>query len=179
MRTYRTAIQSREGQKTSHFMASHEMTDYSIGRIEELKGDLEKARQEYDTALIENLGFVPAHVALGRLAVARHDTAEALKEFDQATQTLDPLLDYTYGILLWASRRAPEAATHFSRAIAADPDYSPPYLSLAYIEEGSGEDSLAVVHYQGFIARAAAALVPQLATAHQHLDALLATKKAP
>jgi len=179
MRTFRSAIQTRQEKRTSLFMASHEMTDYSIGRIEELKGDLDKARQEYDTALIENLGFVPAHTALGRLAVTRHDTTDALREFEQATQTPDPLLDYTYGILLWASRRAPEAAAHFSRAIAADSDYSPPYLTLAYIEEGSGEDSLAVVHYQAFIARAPATLVPQLATAHQHLDALLAKKKTP
>ena len=179
MRAYRQAIQTRDQKKTRLFLESHEMADYAIGRVEELNGHLDRARQEYDTALIENLGFVPAHAALGRLAMARSDTTDALKEFEQATQVPDALLCYTYGVLLWASRRLPEAVTHFGRAIEADPDYSPPYLSLAYIEEGSGDDSLAIAHYQRFLALAPSNLTTQLATAHQHLEALLAKKGTP
>lgn len=176
MHLYRDAVKKREETKTWHFLATHEISDYTIGRIEELRGNLDGAREEYQAALMENLSYIPGHVALARLAVARHDTADALREMEQATETPEADRCYTYAVLLWASRRVAEAARHFAQAIAADSDYAPPYLSLAYIEEGSGEDSLAIIHYRRFLAIAPSTLTPQLATARQRLDGLLATQ---
>jgi Tfp pilus assembly protein PilF len=80
---------------------------------------------------------------------------------------------------LWASRRVADAATQFGRAIQADSDYAPPYLSLAYLVEASGDDSAAADLYRQFLARAPQALAPQLSTARQHLAAIEARKGAP
>lgn len=177
MRLYRGSLTKEHEKSRGMFWASNEETDLAIGRAAELSGDLATARQEYDTALIENLGYAPAHVALARLAVARGDTTEALREYDLGTQVPDAPTCYAYGVLLWASRRPADAVTHFQRAIAADSDFAPPYLPLAYIEEGSGDDSLATLHYSLFILKASSTLTQQLATARQHLDALEAKKR--
>lgn len=178
MHAYRDAIKARQDKKTWVFLDPHEQSDYAIGRVEELRGNLDQAKQEYEAALIENLGYVPAHVALARLAVARRDTADALKELDLATQTQDADRCYTYGVLLWANRQPREAAAQFTRAIAADSDYAPPYLPLGYLIEASGDDSAAAALYRQFIARASQDLEPQLTTARQHLAAIEARKGA-
>jgi hypothetical protein len=92
---------------------------------------------------------------------------------DLATQVPDPAQCYQYGVLLWASRRAADAAVQFRRAIASDSNYAPPYISLAYLTEASGDDSAAIVLYRRFIAGASATMTGPLGTAHQHLNALL------
>jgi tetratricopeptide (TPR) repeat protein len=176
LRAYREATKSRQEKQTWVFLQPHELADYSIGEVEEIKGDSAKAREEYENALLQDLSYVPAHVALARLAVARHDTASALRELDLATQDADADRCYTYGVLLWASRRAADAATQFGRAIHADSDYAPPYLSLGYLVEASGDDSLAAVLYRGFLVRAPKTLGAQLSTARQHLAGIAARK---
>lgn len=177
MRAYRDAINAHVENRTPFFLQPQQVPDYAIGQVEEMRGDTAGARAEYESALVQDLSYVPAHVALARLALARHDTTEALKELDLATQDADADRCYTYGVLLWASRKPLDAAKQFTRAIASDSDYAPPYISLAYLVEASGDDSLAAVLYRNFIGRASKALVPQLQTAHQHLAAIEARKK--
>jgi len=174
VRIYRDSARNGNETKRWWYIRTNEMTDYTIGRLEELKGNLPAARQEYDTALIENLGFVPAHVALARLAVAGYDTAEALREYEAAAQVPDPPICYLYGILLWAHHQGADAVLQFRRAIAADSDYVPPYLPLAILEEGGGEDSVAALLYRRFIGGSPKTFAPQVAIAQHRLDALLA-----
>src|SRR5690606_38690070 len=51
---------------------------YSMGLMAELLEQPERAREDYGRALEEDLSFHPAHLALGRLALAYGDTARAL-----------------------------------------------------------------------------------------------------
>ena len=179
MRIYRDSLRSKNEHELWRVIWSHEMTDYAIGRVEELRGHADAARQEYDTALVENLGFAPAHVALARMAVAHADTATALTEYEAATQVAEPVACYAYGVLLWATRHGANAAVQFGRAIAADSDYAPPYLPLALLEESAGDDSVAVLLYRHFIARAPQTYARMVAIARQHLDSLTAKGSAP
>ncbi|HEX4562071.1 MAG TPA: tetratricopeptide repeat protein [Gemmatimonadales bacterium] len=176
MHAWRDSLRARQETHTEVFLEPHEQADYAIGRVEELKGSLDSARREFENALVQDLTYLPAQFALARLALTRHDTTAALRELEQATQVTEADRCYTYGVLLWASRKPGEAAVQFTRAIAADSDYAPPYISLAYLVEASGDDSLAAVLYRNFIARAPKVLAPQLQTARQHLAAIEAKK---
>ena len=151
---------------------SREMTRYTIGRIDEAKGNLPAARDIYTEILTANLGFYPAHTALARVALAQGDSAAALKEYELATLEADAPTCYDFGVLLLRSNRRVDAVTQFRRAIAADSDYAPPYITLAYLEETGGSAPVAAELYRQFIARAPRTLAPQVAAARARLAAL-------
>lgn len=150
---------------------SKEMLQYSIARVRETQDRKAAAKDAYAQALVENLAFYPAHMALGRMALAASDTATAMKEFDLAAQLAPRRADilYLYGVLLMARRNFDAAAEQFRLAIEADSYYVKPYFPLAYIREGQGKDSLAIAYYTQFIALAPAALAKQVEDARQRL----------
>jgi tetratricopeptide (TPR) repeat protein len=151
---------------------SREMTRYTIGRVDEAKGDLPAARDIYTEILTANLGFYPAHTALARVDMAQGDSVAALKEYELATLVADAPTCYDFGVLLLRSNRRADAVTQFRRAIAADSDYAPPYITLAYLEETGGSVSAAAELYRQFVARAPRTLAPQITAARARLAAL-------
>ena len=150
---------------------SKEMLQYSIGRVRETQDKKAEARDAYGQALVENLAFYPAHMALARMALGSYDTAAAMKEYEQAAQLAPKRADilYLYGVLLMTRRTFDEAAEQFRLAVDADPYFFKPYFPLAYIREGQGKDSLAIAYYTHFIALAPAALAKQVDDARQRL----------
>lgn len=150
---------------------SKEMLQFSIGRVRETQDRKAAAQEAYGQALVENLGFYPARMALGRMALASYDTTGAIKEYEQAAQLAPTRADihYLYGVLLMTRRSFEEAAEQFRLAVDADPYFAKPYLPLAYIREGQGKDSLAIAYYTQFIALAPAALSKQVEDARQRL----------
>ena len=150
---------------------SKEMLQYSIGRVRETQDRKAAAQEAYGQALVENLGFYPAHMALGRIALASNDTTAAIKEYEQAAQLAPTRADvhYLYGVLLLTRQTFDEAAEQFRLAVDADPYFAKPYFPLAYIREGQGKDSLAIAYYTQFIALAPAALSKQIEDARRRL----------
>jgi hypothetical protein len=151
---------------------SKEMLEYSIGRVRETQGNEQGARDAYGRALVENLAFYPGHTALARLAMAKGDTATALKEYDLAVQLAPDRADirYVYGVLLLTRQSFEDAAEQFRLAVAADPYFVKPYFPLAYLREGQGKDSLAIAYYTQFIALAPAGYARQVEDARQRLS---------
>ena len=127
---------------------------YALARLEALKGDTDAALRAYAAVLASDSGFGRAHVELARLALARHDTALALREYGWGVTVGDPAVWYEYGMLLLRARRPADAALQFERAIQADSDYVAPYLPLALLEEKAGFEAEAVPLYARFIAEA-------------------------
>ncbi|HEV2749705.1 MAG TPA: tetratricopeptide repeat protein [Gemmatimonadales bacterium] len=150
---------------------SKEMLQYSIGRVRETQDKRAEARDAYGQALVENLAFYPAHMALARMALASIDTTAAMKECELAAQLAPKRADvlYFYGVLLMTRRNFDEAAEQFRLAVDADPYFVRPYFPLAYIREGQGKDSVAIAYYTQFIALAPAALAKQVEDARQRL----------
>jgi Tfp pilus assembly protein PilF len=167
----RRVEQQREESTLVRVYNSKEMLQFSIGRVRETQDRKAAAQEAYSQALVENLGFYPAHMALGRMALASNDTTAAMKEYELAAQLAPTRADvhYVYGVLLMTRRSFDEAAEQFRLAVEADPYFVKPYVPLAYIREGQGKDSLAIAYYTRFIALAPAALSKQVEDARRRL----------
>ena len=150
------SARSRENARVLPVYASKAMTLYTIGRITEVRGDAAGARDRYAEALLEDLAFYRAHMAMGRLALARGDTSEAVAEYDQAAQLAptDPTARFEYGLALFSARRFLDAVEQFRLAVQADSDFVGPYYPMAYVLDNTGQDSLAIVCYREFLRRA-------------------------
>ena len=67
------------------------MARLGLGTLAEVRGDLEKAA-EYTRALPEEVYPALKYFLLGRLALAKKDTKEARKNFDEAAKVLPPTI---------------------------------------------------------------------------------------
>jgi tetratricopeptide (TPR) repeat protein len=137
---------------------SKAMLEYSLGMVFEAAAKLDEAREAYARALVEDLAFHPAHVQLGRLALAAGDSATALSEFELAAEINPNAIGprAMLGELLVAAERPNDAVVHLQRANELDPYYAQPYLTLALTNEALGDNDAAIACYEDFMARALA-----------------------
>ena len=135
---------------------SKEMLEYALGLLYAAQGKLGDARQAQERALQENLGFTPAHVALGRLAVARRDTGTAVTEFGLAVELepKDGAGHFWYGQALVRALRPAEGVEHLATAVRLEPYFADPYLSLATAYEALHDTTRAVAAYGNYLKRA-------------------------
>jgi tetratricopeptide (TPR) repeat protein len=158
--------------------ADKALLEFSIGKLFEVQGQADSAREYYGRALLTDLSFFPAHAALGAMAEARGDTSQAVKEYDLAVQVKedDPTLRYQYGGALFNARRYEESEEQFQKAIDLEPWYAKPYFPLAYIRENQGKDAEAAALYETFAERAPGSEAARIAFARQHAAELGAGK---
>ena len=135
---------------------SKAILEHSRGLLHERLGDPAAARQAYAAAAMEDLGYHPAHVRLGLLAIAEGDTAAALSEMDLAARAAgaEPSVLYTYGALLGQLARLDEAAAQLARAAELAPFYADPWFALGVVRDGQGDLAAARQAYREFLARA-------------------------
>ena len=137
------------------FYNSKALAEYSIAVLQEGAGNSAAARDSYGRALQEDLAYYPAHMRLGLLALGVRDTATALSELALAAQIApdEPHVRYLQGYALIGARHYDEAAAELRRAIALEPFYALPYLSLGRVLEQlkKGEEALAA--YEQFLDR--------------------------
>ena len=79
-------LRKRDAKDLVYVYESKELLEHSIGMAYERLGKPDKAREAYGRALQEDLGYSPAHVRLGYMAIESGDTTTALSEFDIAVQ---------------------------------------------------------------------------------------------
>lgn len=129
---------------------------YAIGTLRGGQKRYAEARDAYQSALVENLGFYMAHVRLSAVALFLHDTTTALNELETATliRNDDPLLRTFHGSILAASGRLVEAERALRAAIHSDTDYALPYASLAQVMEQRHDTASAVRIYREYLSRA-------------------------
>jgi len=130
--------------------------EHSIGVLLEAHDRPAEAREAYGRALQEDLSFYPAHVSLGLLALGAKDTTTAISELDLAVQIAgnEPYVRYVYGYTLAAVGKRPEALTQINKAIELDPYYALSYITLAEIQERSGDHAAARAAYQAYLKHA-------------------------
>jgi Tetratricopeptide repeat len=151
-----TEMRRRSEARFSRFYDSQELYEYSLALLQLAKGDPAAGRAALGRSLQENLGFYPAHAALGELALASGDTTQALAEYGQAAELGpdDGIMHFHYGVTLLATHRLVEAERELRRAIELEPLYAPPYLALASLLDERGAAQEALPQYQAFVARA-------------------------
>lgn len=158
---------------SSSYYESKEMIEYGVGMLALVQGDNAGARAAFERALQENLGFVPAHVRLGDLALARRDSAAAAGEYAQAVELAptDGWIRWRYGAVLSSIGRSADAVAQLRQAIDLEPHYADPYLSLAGALETAGDRAGAIQALEDFLARAPRRATEQIATAQRLLTA--------
>jgi tetratricopeptide (TPR) repeat protein len=87
-------------------------------------GDLKAAEREFDAALRNTPGFLPAEISLGYVELARKDARAALPHFERALGQAHDELSAIIGRAqtLLALDRGPDALAAFEAALAVDPN---------------------------------------------------------
>lgn len=114
--------------------------EFALARVYEEQRNWGSARETYQRALVEDLGYFPAHLRLGQLALRTGDTATALIEFERAVGVNEnEYLSRAYlGVVLSRLGRRREAAAHLRRATELEP-----WAASAWILLGRELDALA------------------------------------
>jgi tetratricopeptide (TPR) repeat protein len=137
---------------------SSEILQQSLGIVEERLGHPDSAREAYSRALEEDLSFAPAHFALAGLALAAHDTAQAVRELELGAQMQpnDPASAFFYGRGLIYAGHVPQSVAPLQRAVKLEPLFAEPHAWLAFVYEGSGYEPEAIEEYTRYLALAPA-----------------------
>lgn len=159
MRAAITAARARDTTRMWHSYESKEALEYALGFILERKGDFTEAREAYRRALLENLGYWPAHRRLAAIALSTGDTAAAVRELEGALVAneadYDAQLDLGYVLAL--TGRYAEAVPHLRRATDVEPYASRPWLLLGASLDAGGNAPDAITAYRRFLATASRA----------------------
>ena len=164
--------------RLSRLYESQELYEYSLALLQRATGDPAAARETLGRALTEDLAFYPAHAELGEWHLARRDTIQALIEYSQAVElgADDGVMHYRYGMVLFGARRLDEADRELRRAIALEPFYAPPYMTLASLLDARGDTTGALDQYRQFVGHAMRD-DPLLGRARDRIAALSASLK--
>ena len=130
--------------------------EFAIGQLESARGNSRAAREAFERALIEDLAYGPAHIALGALAEAAGQRAAALTSYAQAVDLspADAIYRYRYAVALLKADRPQEALDQLNEAIALEPYYAESYVFKGGAHETLGQADSARVAYRAYLARA-------------------------
>ncbi|MGH7568993.1 MAG: hypothetical protein ACREL9_08505 [Gemmatimonadales bacterium] len=122
-------LREREAKEVVHSYESKAVLEHSIGMIHERKNNREAAREAYGRALQEDLGYYPAHVRLGMMALAAGDTVTALSELALAVEIKrdEPVVLTIYGSILAQADKFEEAERSLGEAVELEPYYPAPH----------------------------------------------------
>jgi tetratricopeptide (TPR) repeat protein len=148
-------LEKRERDKLDPIYVSKEMFYYAIGTLQARLDKLDAARDSYQRAIAENLGFYMAHVRLSGVVMMLHDTTTALTELETAMliRADDPLVLVYHGSVLLGRGWVAEAEKQFRAALRADSDYALPHVFLGLAAERRTDTSSALAEYADYLKR--------------------------
>lgn len=151
-------LRERDKKDLVFFYESKALAEHSIAVVQQRLGHDAEAKDALGRALQEDLSYYPAHLQLALMALAAKDTSTALTELDLATQVAgdDAGMQYLDGYVLVTAGKAADGETHLRKAIALDPVYAAPHLTLAQILGAAGFKEDAIAEYTAFLSLAAA-----------------------
>ncbi|UGY05896.1 caspase family protein [Bradyrhizobium quebecense] len=129
------------------------------------KGDLEKAKSDYDQSIAINPSFAPSYGQRAKVYLQNQDYDRALSDFDQAIR-LKPAGPFSAG---WFNNRAElfvatgdydRALADYGKSIELDPSSWYAYVNRALVYDFRGKDRLAALHCQDAIKLAPRAAGP-------------------
>lgn len=168
-------LRHREEVETQRMFESKAFVYYAIGLLQAGRRNYPDARAAFQSALVEDLSFYPAHLALGQFAP---DHATALRELEQAVAGggSDAIAHLDYGTELLHAGRASDAATELQAAVTLEPYYADPYYELGEARLAQADSAAAIEAFRNYTARAPAK-AQNLGIARQRLAALTHAKE--
>jgi predicted Zn-dependent protease len=157
--TLATELQRRDSTlPSSSIYASREIVYHALGMLHLVRDDGAAARAALGQALTENLGYAPAHAALGEAALAARNSAEAITELSQAVELAphDVWYRHRLGVALLAARRADSARVVLEDVSRREPLFADAYFDLGRAKEMKGDAAGAGAAYEAYLARAPA-----------------------
>ena len=148
------SLGNRQEKELTAFYVSRATIYYAQGMAYMQLDDTAAARQSYERALVEDLGFHMASVRLAGRALSMADTAAALRHMAHAVgvSPTDAPLRYYYGLILDHDGQPREAEEQYRQAIEINPHFAPPYMHLGRLLERHDLGS-AVASYETFLQR--------------------------
>jgi tetratricopeptide (TPR) repeat protein len=130
--------------------------EYAIGRLESARSNPKAAREAYERALVEDLAYAPAHIALALMADEERNHTSALTSFAQAVEIRpsDPVYRYQFAVALMKAGRMQEGLDQIERVIVLEPYFAEPYLFKGAAHEQLGKPDSARLAYQLYLDRA-------------------------
>lgn len=146
-------LRSEDDKAVGSSYQSKELLEFALGLLHLQVRRNAAAKEAFGRAVAENAGFAPAHMLLGRMAVAARDTANALLEAGLAVETepADVEARIGYGDALMQARRPKDAAVQFLKATELEPFYADPQFLLATALEGAGDTAGAKEKFARFL----------------------------
>lgn len=149
------ALKARDERRGEYvvFYDSKALLLHSIGILHTRRNQLDSARALFGRAMEEDISFWPAHVELGRLALAQNDSVTAVSELGLAAElaTDEPYIHHMHGEMLFKTGQHAEAVEALKKAIAMEPYYAAPNFVLAQALERTGDVASAKTHYERYL----------------------------
>ena len=143
-------------QRSLRAKESHPAWEWFDLAVELESNDPAEACQAYCRALVEDPGFVDAHVNLGRLLQLTGRTGEAIEHYRLSIEagSADPTAAFNLGTALEELGRWSEALSAYRQAIEADRTFADAHFNLARLYEQLGKRAAALQHlrvYKGLV----------------------------
>lgn len=160
--------------RSSPVYEQRESVYHALGMLHLARNDGGAARQALERALIENLGYAPAHATLGEVALASRNAAGAVTELAQAVDLApdDVWFRHRLGVALIAARQGDSAIAVLSDVNRREPFFAAAYFDLGRAKEQRADPAGARAAYQGYLARAPRREIERIQLAEQRLAAL-------
>ena len=156
LEAYLASLRASDRKQTVDMYESKALLEYGLGLLYQQQGRVQDAREAYGRALVEDLAFVPVHVAAGRLALDRtqYETAERSFALALEADSTDLVARLGMGDVLLVQNRHADAVEHYRRAWLAAPHYADAAWKLGFALEKAGENAQAVAAYERALAAA-------------------------
>jgi len=134
------------------------------------------AREAFERSLQENLGFFPAHVALGDIALAAGQATQAIREFSEAAELApdEAWIQYRLAVALIRVGRGGEAIAPLNRAIKLAPLFADSYAALGDALVATRDSTGAIAAYESYVRQAPRRMAPLIEQARRRLATLRA-----
>ncbi|MFL5560651.1 MAG: tetratricopeptide repeat protein [Gemmatimonadaceae bacterium] len=145
----------RDSSRFTLAYSSKEMIHYALGFIHAQRKDTADARRSFESAIVENAAFYPAHARLATLASERGDDSTAARELAVAIELApnDPTLRYYRGVALLGAGLPGTAVAELLQAIDLDPYFAKPYYFLGKAHEARRDMARAADAYEAYAGR--------------------------
>ena len=159
-------LRRHEAEHVTPIYESKSLLYFATGLLEASRHNPAAAQAGLESALVEDLSFYPAHIALGKFRIGQGDLPGALRELEQgaAAGANDPVARFEYGVALVRAQRAPDAASELRAAIALEPYFADCYFWLGSALLAQRDSTAALSAFQNYLAKASAR-APDLVTA--------------
>jgi tetratricopeptide (TPR) repeat protein len=148
------ALRASDERQLVDVYESKAMIEYAIGRLYLDRNQVDRAREAFERAIVEDITFHPAHAMIGLISARRRQREAAVANLEQALQFAgdDPWVSHMYAGALSGARRDEEAVEQLRRVLELEPWWAEPRLALANALDRLGRGDEALAAFESYVA---------------------------